>query len=208
MTRARSLSTAHRIALLAAAAITVPACAEILGVSHYESAITLLCKCKLPDCEKTLTEKLADATPAEQAEWLALYDDLGCDTADCDTDALECFYKAPGVCAAPKAECPKSEACCGFDFKKPLEGERCCATSRESDTGTCCETCVSCAQALAMQTPDVSVLCVSHLDALNGVLTCKETWCANECSTKLSCDVCLKAHCKSAIDTCNGEKAP
>lgn len=207
---ARRRSAAHRIALFSAALAVIPACADLLGASGYEDAVELLCTCSstLPDCQKTLNAKLAVATPEAKAEWLALYQEKGCDTADCKTDALECFYKAPGVCAPAQGECARSEGCCDFDFDKPEEGGRCCATARGSDSGVCCDTCITCAQALGLQTPDVKVVCVSHLPELDAVLTCKEAACAVQCAVKDTCDSCLALHCKSQIDTCNAKKAP
>lgn len=214
MTRARGpgrrRSTAHRIALFSAALAVIPACADLIGASGYDDAVVLLCACSstLPDCSKTLNAKLAVATDEAKAEWLALYQEKGCDTADCKTVALECFYKAPGVCAPAAGECTRNEGCCDFDFKKPEDSGRCCATSRTSDSGACCDTCITCAQAIGVDKPDVTSVCVSHRSDLDNFLTCKETACALQCAVKDTCDPCLKLHCQSQIDACNANKAP
>lgn len=208
----RGRSSAHRVALLAAAVASIAACADVLGMTDYNDAISKLCDpCGpkwLPSCKKTLTQSLENATDEQKAEWLTLYSDLSCYKARCEEEGLQCFYKAPGVCAEAEAACKRNEACCGYDFDNPTEGSRCCATTADSETGRCCGTCVTCAAALGLQNPDVTQLCISHRPALKAVLDCKAAHCSGLlCETKDACDLCLAKNCKTEIQACNSETA-
>ncbi|MFO0589509.1 MAG: hypothetical protein U0441_18370 [Polyangiaceae bacterium] len=207
----RGRSPAHRVALLAVAVTSIAACADMLGMTEYHDAIDELCgpcgQKTLPDCKKTLEQSLDNATDPEKADWLALYADLHCDTGRCVEVGLQCFYKAPGVCADAETACKRNEACCGYNFDSPAEGTRCCATTVDSPSGHCCDTCVTCAAALGLQNPDPSQLCISHREALKAVADCKDNYCKLACDTKATCDACLLTKCKAQIDACNAETA-
>lgn len=202
-------SGVHRIALLAAAAVTIVACADVIGAGSHRDAVEELCKvCNdtLPDdCKKTLTDALATSSDADVADWLQTYVDLSCDRADCSKTALQCFYTAPGVCTSLGQACSKSAQCCGFDFDDARKGAGCCAAG----DGQCCDTCLTCAEAVGLQVPDVDTVCLSHRAALDAVVNCRKTTCLTACAaSKITCDTCVNEKCKTQAKTCNDNKAP
>ncbi len=203
----RDRSGAHRIALLFAAAVTIGACAQVIGATEHRDAVQELCGiCSdtLPDCSKTLNAKLEAAPEADVATWLQSYVDLGCDKANCATTALECFYTAPGVCTAVGQACTRSAECCGFNFQDARKGSGCCA----AQDGQCCDTCLTCAEALGLQTPDVDAVCLTHRQALNAVINCRNTTCKAACATKIACDACVNEKCNAQAKACNNNQAP
>ena len=202
-------SGAHRIALLAAATATIGACAQLIGATEQKDAVQELCGiCSetLPDCSKTLNAKLEEATEADVAAWLQSYVELGCDKANCATTALECFYTAPGVCAAAAQACTRSAECCGFDFQNARAGAGCCGPIKQ---GHCCDPCLTCAEALGLQMPNVNAVCLTHQGTLNAVINCRNTECQLLCQdTKIACDKCVSEKCSSQVKACNDNKAP
>jgi hypothetical protein len=201
-------SGAHRIALLAAAAMTIVACADLLDASNHNDVVEELCggvcKSSLPDCKKKLTTGLATAKDSDVADWLQSYVDLDCRRADCATTALECFYTAPGVCTPVGQACTTSAECCKFDFEDARKGSGCCGAGG----GTCCDTCLTCAEAVGLQMPDVNTVCLSHRPALEAVVNCRNTTCKVACTTKVACDACVAEKCKAQAKACNEKQAP
>lgn len=204
-------SGAHRIALLAAATMTIVACADVIGASNHLDAVEELCRfCdtagSLPDCKKKLTSGLATAKDSDIADWLQTYVDLDCGRADCTTTALECFYTAPGVCTELGQTCTRSQECCKFDFDDARKGSGCCGPEKK---GHCCEECLTCAKAVGVLKPDMNAVCLSHQDSVAAVVSCRNTTCMSDCAdTKLSCDQCVATKCPKIAQACNDNQAP
>lgn len=208
----RRRSRVHKIALLAAASLLIAACADVIGATDYRDAVVGLCgDCKdaLPDCTKRLTQSLATSKDSDVADWLGTYVELGCDNVACNSPTvLECFYSAPGVCTPLGGACAKSAECCKFDFDDARKGSGCCADGDSGD-GKCCDACLTCAEAIGVQMPDVSTVCLSHREALDAVVNCRNTTCKVACATtKVACDACVAKDCKAQANACNDNKAP
>lgn len=207
----------RRLASLAGAALFVGACANILGVSGYEDAAAVFCgpcddpETVLRDCTDRLTDALDAASDEERAAWLKEYDRLHCDQADCATDALRCFFTAPGLCVGAGATCERSEECCGFDFDSPGDGFGCCAKDELSAAGQCCESCETCPGALAIYAAGGTVtypqVCLSHLTAWRDLRTCAVEKCSDACmGDKDLCQACLGSDCTTPFQACGAHQ--
>ena len=208
----QALPRPHRAALLAAAVLALGACVNVLGLDEYDDAAHELCDAcdGIPACEETLNAKLGAASAEEQKAWLTTYQDLDCSHASCKTTALQCFYGAPGNCAAKEAPCAQPEACCGFDFAKPRDGARCCVGGGE---GSCCDTCRTCAELLGEGKidPDLGDLCVTHQQTWDDLVACGTAKCSLSCAGgTVTCKACLNDpnKCKSFVTACNANQAP
>lgn len=202
------MTRGHRFALLLAAVVAAGACTNVLGLSDYADAAHELCSAcdGIEACESTLDAKLDAATADEQRAWLATYDELDCSHAECNTTALQCFYSAPGNCAAEAAPCARPEACCDYDFAAPQSGGRCCVGDGD---GACCATCRTCGEVLgdADPSPDLTDLCVTHRKSWDDLAACISDCCGG---SPAKCPACFADvdKCKPQVNACNANMAP
>ena len=96
------------------AVASAPACAAVLGVNAEPTdAVVAICGCPtvskaVLDCEQTLTNRLAMATPDVRAAWLANYSSSDCTLC---TNADHCLHTAP-TCVASGNACSGPGECC------------------------------------------------------------------------------------------------
>ena len=207
------MKLARGAAVFVLASALAAACTNVLGLNDYESAAATLCgPCDdIPECEARLNDALAGASPAETDTWLKTYDQLNCANAACGAEEMACFFAAPGLCSALDEPCNTTVECCGSDESKPENGPRCCA----GGDGTCCATCLSCAERLGQFLADVGAgdsggeaLCLSHQPAWTALAECKQEHCKLACGSKLTCVTCMNENCKPQVDACNQYAAP
>lgn len=210
------MSRIRRAVLLASAAVTAGACANVIGVADHRNAVAELCgPCTqtMPDCAAELETSLTGASEAEVIAWLEEYGRLGCEGADCSLELARCFYAAPGLCAPIGSACDASETCCGFDFDDTGKGAGCCDGG---GSPTCCDDCKTCAErveAYANQDAfDDATLCRSHAKSWKDLLTCATddsgmmTGCLAACTGAVEmpdlCKGCLAERCAVQFKAC------
>ncbi|MEZ4446004.1 MAG: hypothetical protein R3B72_43410 [Polyangiaceae bacterium] len=186
------------LGLLVAVALSIPiaSCVNLLSVDGYNAATQALCgqldvcfsERYYPGCRETTEGRLAAASEAVRADWLAFFADNKC-LETCVTSRI-CLDETP-VCDAYEAGCGQAEQCCGFSAGTgSCDGTRCCKPDGIACTTTaeCCNSDDNC----------IDGFCGGFECKLAG-LKCQDNF---ECCTK----VCFDGFCDDT--TCGPPGSP
>jgi len=180
----------------------VSGCTAVLDLDGYQDAAASLCACPgfelVSDCAAHGQSRIAAATDAERAAWLAAYDEHRCGQV-CE-NAPTCWSELPGC----KDSGPGCECC-------PWNGSVLSCAS-----GDTCQPCRTCRQ-LAMEPESQMLECVAGRAKLETLQACACSACTADCTgfcQKIDlltddmmepCRACLEQQCKSEVDTCFAE---